>query len=90
MEDAVLFCENLEVYKKALDIYTKDDDLTISICRQLCNQLKEYAPQITEENRAICRVIFQNLQRRLTDYKDRMIIRDYTKEVESIIKENKV
>ncbi len=75
------FCDVLEKYRQCTDVFaTEEKILSEEECRFLLKEINHYRPCIILENMPLLKVLEINFQRRLPEYKQQMLLSEYTSE----------
>lgn len=71
------FCNILEEYRISVDAYTKTEPLSEAKCRRLYEGIQYYRPHIYQENQTMLTMLENNMKRRLPEFRDRQILKEY-------------
>jgi len=85
---ASAFCDDLEVLRRALDAYAKENvSLSESVYRRLLSGINYYKPHIFSENLLFLEAVEKGVKRHLAEYKNDIILDDYNQKAVRIYKE---
>ncbi|MBR2273818.1 MAG: hypothetical protein IJ864_03180 [Alphaproteobacteria bacterium] len=84
MLEAKSFCEDLDEYKKSIDLDAKEETLPESFCRRIYQRLAAYEPYIFPENQEVYNRLRKNIEGELPENKEKMMIEAYLLDIEKI------
>lgn len=84
MLEAKSFCEDLDEYKKSIDLDAKEELLPESFCRRICQRLAAYEPYIFPENQEVYNRLRKNIESELPENKEKITIDTYLLDIAKI------
>lgn len=92
VKTAKQLCSDIETYRKAIDIYADTtEEFPESFYRRLYQGLDRYAEHISEENQVRYKILKQNLQGKLPEFAENVLLDKLNQEIDIIeyLKKNK-
>ncbi len=87
---AVGFCNCLEQYRQATDVYAKEPpELSAEVGRRLLEYIQYFRPYITEENLCALNGIESSVKRYLPEYRPMLVLEDFNCKAELILQDKK-
>lgn len=78
-------CSDIETYRKSIDIYEgTTDELSESFYRRLYQGLDRYAEHVSEENQVRYKTLKQNLQGKLPEFAEKVLLDKLSQEIDII------